>query len=415
MKKVSAKAKRRDSRGNIDWELFELDDTFEIIGSDQFQIQFRLSKSFNRDFIQELIAHFLRQACRAHRQCFYSFFAQNKYRYITVERSRVNPKFWHEVSLTYNNVINEMKDLKLMFTNQGIRSYITGNFKKRGQVSLSTKFEDLLNSKGVFEINKITNFKVKNYHHSGLKKEFGHSMDFARKYLSNVAHLLSDELIEKFLTSEFDFESYNTGLRKEIRGELNELSDLRKMNQRKIEAFFYLIKWIRKFGIGELIYLYQSNNDFRIEIIKNDKRIGLNDIGFGSSQLLGVMLEITYAIFYNKVEGDSPVIIIEEIESNLHPDAQVKLGDMLIDYQKRFGLQFILETHSDHLLRHFQINVRKKGDDTLGSSNVNINYLKDGSSENVRVNEQGMLSKSIAENFYGVAAQQKVDFLNSNK
>ena len=126
-------------------------------------------------------------------------------------------------------------------------------------------------------------------------------------------------------------------------------------------------------------------------------------------------IKITYAIFYNKVDSKTPVILIEEIESNLHPDAQVKLGDMLIDYQKNFGLQFVLETHSDHLLRHFQINIRKKGDDTLESSDVNINYIKDGSSENVRVNEQGILSKSIAENFYGVAAQQEVEFIKSSK
>ena len=189
---------------------------------------------------------------------------------------------------------------------------------------------------------------------------------------------------------------------------------LREESSYKIKAFFYFVKWLREFGIGDSVDVHQGINEFTPEILKKGKRIGLNDLGFGSSQLLGVLFEITIALFNrsNLSQGvsDQIVILIEEIESNLHPDAQVKLGDMLIDYHKIFGLRFILETHSDHLLRHLQIKSAMND-----ISSCNINYLMEGSVKQVSIDGNGALSESIAKGFYGVASQQIAEYLSINK
>ena len=54
------------------------------------------------------------------------------------------------------------------------------------------------------------------------------------------------------------------------------------------------------------------------------------------------------------VEYHPSIIVIEEPESNLHPNFQSKLADMLVEASRKFNIQFIIETHSEYLIRKLQ-------------------------------------------------------------
>ena len=61
-------------------------------------------------------------------------------------------------------------------------------------------------------------------------------------------------------------------------------------------------------------------------------------------------------------------VIIEEPEINLHPAFQSKLADMFVEAAKVFNIQFIIETHSEYLIRRLQYLTAKKDiktDDTV--------------------------------------------------
>lgn len=65
-------------------------------------------------------------------------------------------------------------------------------------------------------------------------------------------------------------------------------------------------------------------------------------------------------------------LIIEEPEANLHPNLQSKLADILVMAHQTFGIHFILETHSEYLIRKLQYLVAKKD---ISQDDVRIYYF----------------------------------------
>ena len=62
----------------------------------------------------------------------------------------------------------------------------------------------------------------------------------------------------------------------------------------------------------------------------------------------------TYDFYLTEKMTNYKVLIIEEPESNLHPNLQSKLADILVLAYKTYDIHFILETHSEYLIRKLQ-------------------------------------------------------------
>lgn len=119
----------------------------------------------------------------------------------------------------------------------------------------------------------------------------------------------------------------------------------------------FINKWLRKFGIahhfeictenslGVTIYLYKE---------QDSKGVLLADYGFGITQLFAILLTIATNAVYTSYPR---VIAIEEPENHLHPAFQSKLADMFYEAHKEFNLSFIIETHSEYLIRKTQVIV----------------------------------------------------------
>ncbi|NDV59287.1 AAA family ATPase [Bacteroides sp. 519] len=126
----------------------------------------------------------------------------------------------------------------------------------------------------------------------------------------------------------------------------------------------FIRKWLQEYEIA---------NDYEIEmlqgagsqifLIKGDQKINLVDLGYGITQLLPIILKIVYCHQIGK-----KTIILEEPEANLHPKFQSKLADFFLDSYKTFGIQFIIETHSEYLIRKLQyltVKGNAKPEDTI--------------------------------------------------
>lgn len=81
--------------------------------------------------------------------------------------------------------------------------------------------------------------------------------------------------------------------------------------------------------------------------------VDLPDVGFGVSQVLPVLVQCYYA-------PQGAIILMEQPEIHLHPNAQSALADVMIDVidSRENGadrnIQLIIETHSEHFLRRLQ-------------------------------------------------------------
>lgn len=89
-------------------------------------------------------------------------------------------------------------------------------------------------------------------------------------------------------------------------------------------------------------------------LIENgDQASNLKDVGVGVSQVIPVIVAALFA-------QPGHIVIVEEPESHLHPLAQSKLAELLAQVSKERNVQFIVETHSEHLFRRMQTLIAKQ-------------------------------------------------------
>jgi|GEM_PF-6752235 len=160
-------------------------------------------------------------------------------------------------------------------------------------------------------------------------------------------------------------------------------------------------KWVTdmliKMGIGESFNIKQVNSDFLyVTITKNGEAFPLADMGKGSIQLFLKILQLAilcpvpsahdwfwdsypseeaneldafrkdfkrglerYEMIADKKFNNTlckKLVIIEEPEQNLHPALQSKLADLFLEASK-LGVNVLVETHSEYLIRRSQVLV----------------------------------------------------------
>ena len=194
----------------------------------------------------------------------------------------------------------------------------------------------------------------------------------------------------------------------------------------------FMKKWLQIFKIGDHMSLEMDKNGLglllKVYLSEADKKgVLLADMGYGITQLFSILLQIEEMIMSsfckrfknhspsNKsidVFDDSPLpprtVAIEEPEIHLHPKYQSLLAEMFQEAYKEYNIQFIIETHSEYLLRKVQTLV---GIGSLSPEEVSIVYVEeDGEvkkgAEKVRripIKKDGRLSVPFGPGFYDEA------------
>ena len=120
----------------------------------------------------------------------------------------------------------------------------------------------------------------------------------------------------------------------------------------------FLTKWLKEFEVGtNLRFRNLCNESFYTEVKTMDEHWSpLTSMGMGSVHLVTLLLTIAnFCIGIGKLTKQ--VLIIEEPEINLHPNRQSLLADLMLDLFNTFGIQVIVETHSEYLVRKMQVIV----------------------------------------------------------
>ena len=91
--------------------------------------------------------------------------------------------------------------------------------------------------------------------------------------------------------------------------------------------------------------------------IRGHQRMVAKDVGIGISQVLPVVVAA--------LEPSASLVCIEQPELHIHPAIQVGLGDLFIEGALKRGTQFLIETHSEHLILRLLRRVRETTDGEL--------------------------------------------------
>lgn len=210
----------------------------------------------------------------------------------------------------------------------------------------------------------------------------------------------------------------------------------------------FVSKALSLFNIpGEVIIEKIDGVSFAYLKSEKEKNL-LSNFGFGFTQLLPIIMEInnirSTKTLYHEDTWDEwndinipRTFILEEPESNLHPNLQSKLADLLFLAYKEYNIQFIVETHSEYLIRRLQYLIAKeqiefKKRDSEGelvniktdNLDVVIYYFnppnaplkkREKQVEKIRIMENGTLSKSFGKGFYDEATNMKIELYKINQ
>lgn len=209
-----------------------------------------------------------------------------------------------------------------------------------------------------------------------------------------------------------------------------------------VRANRFMNEWIRRFGIGHSISLDVDDEGLGVQIrlhktVDDKKGRLLADEGYGVTQLFSILLQIETVLLgahyhpsnaaqYERLvelhNGDFPytfrewegfgredgcmghTIIIEEPEIHLHPNYQSLLAEMFLDAYENYNIHFIIETHSEYLIRKTQVMVANKNykdEEELKKESPFMVYYIDGRNRDLPVYAMGYKISGGFENKFG--------------
>lgn len=206
----------------------------------------------------------------------------------------------------------------------------------------------------------------------------------------------------------------------------------KKKSHNGYELGSFMRKWLQMFEIADDIIFENTSEGLGVLIylVKGNTKELLADQGYGITQLLAIMLKIETLILKSENTHTQPLtfnqgaanhestISIEEPETNLHPMFQSKLAEMFMDAYKTYNIRFIVETHSEYLIRKLQTLVAKK---ELKPDEVSLHYIYHhdkskrpaGKPQVLKINirEDGRLNEPFGSGFFDEADNLAMDLL----
>jgi predicted ATPase len=129
-------------------------------------------------------------------------------------------------------------------------------------------------------------------------------------------------------------------------------------------------QWLEKFGIEYSVAVSRINDEnisdvYTLRLVDQKTNVSVSplDVGFGISQILPIIVQSLICT--------NSIICIEQPEIHIHPKLQTIFGSFIVDCLKNNN-QFIIETHSEHIMLRIQKLIRMG---KLNSSDVSIIYV----------------------------------------
>lgn len=216
----------------------------------------------------------------------------------------------------------------------------------------------------------------------------------------------------------------------------------------KYQACSFLNKWINEFGVAQRVDIKSHADGYgvTIRLYSNEadqKGMLLADKGYGCTQLFSILLKIESAIlqsirlsltnhFNTEGIGDGitkfmrsysqlhPITIaLEEPESHLHPSFQSLLADMMLDAYSNYGIQFIVESHSEYFIRKMQLLVAQKN---INADLISLLYVNSTSRpsytpmiSDIGIEEDGNLKNEFGPGFFDESIRLSKELFKSTK
>jgi len=273
----------------------------------------------------------------------------------------------------------------------------------------------------------LTRAALSKYYSETSRNEFVHNQSInvdLYRYFNNIRQILSTNI--HYLGPNRTFLSRLYLSHNSVQ-EINEVSNEYAKNKPRpaSSAKEFLLRWLNLFGVGNDLAVESYENaasSIRVKIDGVKEPINLADKGYGAGQITTVLLKIANLINqitsnqrkFVRFRKESPILIIEEPEANLHPRYQSLLAELFYEVYYKYGIKFILETHSEYLIRKLQVLTAKQ---EIDPETVVIYYL-DKTKEHcvvltpIDILPDGRLSNNFGKGFFDEASSHTIELIN---
>lgn len=272
-----------------------------------------------------------------------------------------------------------------------------------------------------------------------------HNLSYVSSSLVNIKRIYTldssdsfSQLLKNYFSAKQHFDNFKVVDDCVYNGESDEFEE------KRYNPGAFINHWIRKFAIGNSVSIAKDKEGaavtIRIYESEKDKRGKLlSELGYGITQLFVILLRIETAILEApRYRGDNrslvdptqleeeftsihrvPITIaIEEPEVHQHPKFQSMLADLFVDAYQNYDVHFIIETHSEYLIRKLQNLVADK---TISNDNVSLIYVYDADPEKrlldtpqvntINILPDGRLADKFGEGFFDEADRLAMDLI----
>ena len=197
------------------------------------------------------------------------------------------------------------------------------------------------------------------------------------------------------------------------------------------EEYKFIQKWMEAFNIDSdfAVSPVAGCEAYTVKIgkvgTKQNKWMNLAEKGMGSIQMMILLFKIATLIRKYKGTGVArrgfmPVILIEEPEQNLHPSLQSKLADLFFEINEKYKIRFIVETHSEYLIRKAQVLVGnmecKTQEETNEKNPFKVFYFpSNGVPYDMGMAPTGKFLNNFDEGFFDVAAKLNMEVIRRER
>ncbi len=153
-----------------------------------------------------------------------------------------------------------------------------------------------------------------------------------------------------------------------------------------------------KFGTGNL-------SPFEMNIILFDQPFKICNVGYGVSQILPILVNLTIA---NKGNW----FLIQQPEIHLHPKAQAAIGELIYNANIKDDFNFIIETHSEYLINRFRMMLKENKSNNPRSQILfferenNVNSV-----HSIEIQNNGKYPENLPASFYDFFIEEDLKVL----
>lgn len=220
----------------------------------------------------------------------------------------------------------------------------------------------------------------------------------------NTEYIYAHSAIQKVLFNKKDNNDY-------IAQRINELNTLKITSKSTVGELF--CKWLKEFtGIDN--YCVQpvgGGEGFTFAVRYKGQWHDLGDMGRGTIQLVTLFMHLAIILKKNEYSTVKPIVMVEEPEQNLHPAVQEMLTDLFEELQREYNLNFIIETHSEYMIRRVQILMAKLFKKvSVVNATMHVHYFPSkGVPYDMGFKNNGKFCKSFEPGFFNVADDASIE------